>query len=288
VVIDGPIGVDMPRVKARKDEIVAQSNGGVTNWLSNASNVTLIRGHGRFESPTTVRAGERLLEAPQIFINTGGRPAVPKLEGVSEVPFLTSTGMMSVDFLPEHLIIVGGSYIGLEFAQMYRRFGSRVTVVEMAPRIVAREDEEVSAALQKMLESEGIDFRLNAECLKLYRHGHAVGIHVNCEEEPRRLEGSHLLLAVGRDPNTHDLGLDAAGVKTERPRLHRGRRRAPHEHARDLGAGRRQRARAPSRTRRTTITRSSPLTFSTTTAAAFRTASPCTRSSPTRRSRGSG
>jgi len=214
VMIDGPIVVDMPRVKARKDEVVAQSNGGVTNWLSNAANVTLIHGHGCFESPTTVRVGERLLEAPQIFINTGGRPAVPKLEGVDEVPFLTSTGMMSVDFLPEHLIIVGGSYIGLEFAQMYRRFGSRVSVVEMATRIVAREDEEVSAALQKMLESEGIDFRLKAECLKLYGHGRAVGVHVNCEEEPRRIEGSHLLLAVGRDPNTHDLGLDAAGVKT--------------------------------------------------------------------------
>jgi len=214
VMIDGPIVVDMPRVKARKDEVVAQSNGGVTNWLSNAANVTLIHGHGRFESPTTVRVGERLLEAPQIFINTGGRPAVPTLEGVGEVPFLTSTDMMAVDFLPEHLIVVGGSYIGLEFAQMYRRFGSRVTVIEMAPRIVAREDDEVSATLQKMLESEGIDFRLKAECLKLYGHAGEVGIHVNCQEEPRGIAGSHVLLAVGRDPNTHDLGLDMAGVKT--------------------------------------------------------------------------
>ena len=214
VVIDGPIAVDMNRVKARKDAIVAQSNSGVTNWLRNAPNVTLIQGHGLFESPRTVRVDDRLLEAPEIFINTGGRPSVPKIEGVGDVPFLTSTGMMSVDFLPEHLIVIGGSYIGLEFAQMYRRFGSRVTVVEMAPRIVSREDEEVSAAIRTMLEGEGIAFRLKAECLKLCRRGTGVGIHVSCEEEPRDIEGSHVLLAVGREPNTHDLGLDRAGVAT--------------------------------------------------------------------------
>jgi len=214
VVIDGPIGVDMARVKARKDEIVAQSNTGVTNWLKNTPNVTLIEGHGRFESPRTVRVDDRLLEAPEIFINTGGRPTVPKLEGVGDVSFLTSTGMMSVDFLPEHLIVVGGSYVGLEFAQMYRRFGSRVTVVEMGQRIVAREDEEVSAAIQAMLEGEGITFRLKAECLKLDQRGSGVGIRVACEDEPRDIEGSHVLLAVGREPNTHDLGLDRAGVKT--------------------------------------------------------------------------
>ena len=214
VVIDGPIGVDMARIKARKDEVVAQSNGGVTRWLEGAANVTLIPGHGRFENPTTIRVDDRLLEAPQIFINTGGRPTVPKLEGVGEVPFLTSTGMMDVDLLPDHLIVVGGSYIGLEFAQMYRRFGSRVTVIEMAPRIVAREDEEVSATIQSMLEGEGVTFRLKAECLRLDRTSGGVGIHVSCEEEPRRIEGTHVLLAVGREPNTHDLGLDKAGVKT--------------------------------------------------------------------------
>jgi len=214
VVIEGSVGVDMARVKARKDGVVAQSNGGVTNWLKNATNVTLIEGHGRFERPTIVRVGDRLLEAPQVFINTGGRPTVPKLEGVGDVPFLTSTGMMSVDYLPEHLIVVGGSYIGLEFAQMYRRFGSRVTVIEMAPRIVAREDDEVSATIQKMLEDEGIAFRLKAECLRLETRGNGVGIHFSCHEEPRELEGSHVLLAVGREPNTQDLGLDKAGVKT--------------------------------------------------------------------------
>jgi len=214
VVIDGPIRIDMGRVKARKDEIVGQSNRGVTNWLKNAPNVTLIEGHGRFESPRTIRVNDGLLEAPEIFINTGGRPAVPKLEGVGDVPFLTSTGMMDIDFLPEHLIVVGGSYIGLEFAQMYRRFGSRVTVVEMAPRIVAREDEEISAAIRAMLEGEGIAFRQNAQCLRLDKRAGGVMIHVSCDEEPREIAGSHVLLAVGRDPNTHDLGLDRAGVAT--------------------------------------------------------------------------
>jgi len=214
VVIDGDVRLDMARVKARKDEIVAQSNRGVTNWLRNAPNVTLIEGHGRFESPRTISVNGRLLEAPEIFINTGGRPTVPKLPGVGDVPFLTSSGMMDIDFLPEHLIIVGGSYIGLEFAQMYRRFGSRVTVVEMAPRIVAREDADVSAAIQAVLEGEGIAFRLKAECLRMDKRDGGVNVHVSCEEEPREIRGSHVLLAVGRDPNTHDLGLDRAGVAT--------------------------------------------------------------------------
>ena len=216
VVIDGPITVDMARVKARKDEVVAQSNRGVTNWLNNAPNVTLIEGHGRFESPRTVRVNSRLLEAPEIFINTGGRPSVPDIAGLGGIPYLTSTGMMDVDFLPEHLLVIGGSYIGLEFAQMYRRFGSRVTVIEMAPRLVAREDPEVSAAIKAMLEGEGIAFRLGAQCLGVERRGDGVAVHVSCAQEPRAIAGSHLLLAVGREPNTHDLGLEAAGVATSK------------------------------------------------------------------------
>jgi pyruvate/2-oxoglutarate dehydrogenase complex dihydrolipoamide dehydrogenase (E3) component len=173
--INGEVRIDMARVKARKDEIVAQSNHGVTNWIRKAPNVTLIEGHGRFESPRTIRVNDRLLEAPEIFINTGGRPTVPTMEGLADVPYLTSTGMMDIDFLPDHLIVVGGSYIGLEFAQMYRRFGSRVTVVEMAPRIVAREDHEVSTGIQTMLESEGIAFRLNAQCLRMEKREGGVG-----------------------------------------------------------------------------------------------------------------
>ncbi len=214
VVIDGRVAVDMARVKARKDEIVRQSNQGVTNWLRKSPNVTLIEGHGRLEGPHTVGVNGRVLEASEIFINTGGRPKVPDWKGLDAVRYLTSTGMMDVDFLPEHLIVVGGSYIGLEFAQMYRRFGSRVTVVEMASRLVAREDPEMSQTIQTILEGEGIAVRLKAECLALRRHALGVAVHVSCDEEPRELAGSHVLLAIGRDPNTHDLGLARAGVAT--------------------------------------------------------------------------
>ena len=214
VLIDGAVRVDMARVKARKDEIVRHSNQGVTNWLRNAPNVTLIEGHARFEGPHTIGVIGRLLEAPEIFINTGGRPSVPAIQGLDRVPYLTSTGMMDIDFLPEHLLVIGGSYIGLEFAQMYRRFGSRVTVVEMAPRLVAREDAAVSDAIKAILESEGIAIRLNAQCLAVQPHSAGVAVHVSCEIEPRDIVGSHVLLAVGRDPNTHDLGLDCAGVAT--------------------------------------------------------------------------
>jgi pyruvate/2-oxoglutarate dehydrogenase complex dihydrolipoamide dehydrogenase (E3) component len=215
VAIEGPIRVDMPRVKGRKDEVVAQSTRGVEKWLRGTPNVTVIEGHGRFEGPQIVRVGDRQLTAPQIFINTGGRPTVPPIEGLTQIDYLTSSSMMHVDFLPEHLIVIGGSYIGLEFAQMYRRFGSHVTVVEMAPRLIAREDEDVSQAVQSILENEGIAVRLNAKCLAAERRGKDVAVHVSCEEEPRDIVGSHLLLAVGRVPNTDDLGLEHAGVATD-------------------------------------------------------------------------
>ncbi|HEX7273262.1 MAG TPA: FAD-containing oxidoreductase [Casimicrobiaceae bacterium] len=215
VVIDAPIRIDMARVKARKDAIVAQSNAGVTNWLKGTPNVTLIEGHARFDGPHSVRVNDTVLEAQEIFINVGGRANVPDMPGIDDVPYLTNSSMMGVDFLPEHLIVIGGSYIGLEFAQMYRRFGSRVTVVEMAPRLIAREDEEVSSAIKAILEAEGIAIRLNAECLTAARRGNGVAVTLSCEKEPREIVGSHLLLAIGRVPNTHDLGLDKAGIRTD-------------------------------------------------------------------------
>jgi pyruvate/2-oxoglutarate dehydrogenase complex dihydrolipoamide dehydrogenase (E3) component len=215
VAIDGRIRVDMPHVKARKDKIVAESTGNVEKWLRGTPNITVIEGHGRFDSAHDVRVGDRLLSAPQIFINTGGRPSVPALGGLSGVDYLTSTGMMGVDFLPEHLIVIGGSYVGLEFAQMYRRFGSRVTVVEMAARLIAREDEAVSEAVKSILEGEGIAIRLNAKCLSAERRADGVAVTISCDEEPREIAGSHLLLAVGRVPNTDDLGLDRAGVSID-------------------------------------------------------------------------
>ena len=216
VAIDGRISVDMARVKARKDGVVRQSNEGVTKWLSGTVNLTVLEGHARLEGPRTVRVNGRLLEAPEIFLNVGGRATVPDMPGIKDVPYLTNSSMMDVDFLPEHLVVIGGSYIGLEFAQMYRRFGSRVTVIEMGPRLIAREDEEVSAAVQKILEGEGIEIRLGAKCITVAKHGKGVAVDLTCEGGPPQVTGSHLLLAVGRVPNTGDLGLDQAGVKTDK------------------------------------------------------------------------
>jgi pyruvate/2-oxoglutarate dehydrogenase complex dihydrolipoamide dehydrogenase (E3) component len=215
VSIDAPIRVDMAQVKRRKDSVVRDSTDGLTRWLGGTPGLTLISGHARFESPNTVRVGDRRLEAEQFFINVGGRALVPDMPGLAEVPYLTNSTIMHVDFLPEHLLIVGGSYVGLEFAQMYRRFGSRVTVIEMGPRLIGREDEDVSAAIQSILEAEGIAFCLNAKCVALARRGDGIFVNVSCDEEPREIAGTHVLLAVGRVPNTDDLGLDKAGVATD-------------------------------------------------------------------------
>ena len=215
VVIDGNIGVDMARVKARKDAVVRQSNEGVANWLKNTPNLTVLEGHARLESGRNVRVNERLLEGKEIFLNVGARAFVPDMPGTTEVDYLTNSSMMEIDFLPEHLVIIGGSYIGMEFAQMYRRFGSRVTVVEMGQRLIAREDEEVSAEIQKILEGEGVEIRLNAKCITVAKRGNGVAVGLSCEGGPPQVTGSHLLLAVGRVPNTNDLGLEKAGVKTD-------------------------------------------------------------------------
>jgi pyruvate/2-oxoglutarate dehydrogenase complex dihydrolipoamide dehydrogenase (E3) component len=215
VTIAGAIGVDMARVKVRKDTVVRHSTDGLTSWLGSTPGLTQISGHARFESARTLRVGDRLLEADQFFINVGGRAAVPDLQGLAEVPYFDNSSMMQVDFLPEHLVIVGGSYIGLEFAQMYRRFGSRVTVIEMGPRVIGREDDEVSAAIKQILEGEGVVFRLNATCVAVARRDQGVAARVVCDEAPPEIAGSHLLLATGRVPNTGDLGLDRAGVKTD-------------------------------------------------------------------------
>ncbi len=207
VTIAGPVEVDMKQVKARKDAIVRQSNTGVSNWLTNMDNCTVFHGHGRMEAAHAVRVDDARLEAEKIFLNVGARAFVPDIAGIHDVDYLTSSSIMDVDFLPEHLIIIGGSYIGLEFAQMYRRFGSRVTVVEMGDRLIARDDEDVSAAVKEILENEGIEIRLNARCLRVGRHGEGVAVGVECDSGEPEIVGSHLLLAVGRRPNTHDLGV---------------------------------------------------------------------------------
>jgi pyruvate/2-oxoglutarate dehydrogenase complex dihydrolipoamide dehydrogenase (E3) component len=212
VVVDGPVRVDMSQVKARKDAISGRSRIGVEESLRTLEKCTVYQGHARFLAPHEVEVGEAVLTAERIFINVGARASVPKLPGLDQVAFLTNSSIMAVDFLPRHLVIVGGSYVGLEFAQMYRRFGSEVTVVEMAPRLVHREDPDVSAEISQILEREGINLRVNAECIRLNKSGDDVLVGVDCQDGPPEINGSHLLLAVGRQPNTDDLGLDQAGV----------------------------------------------------------------------------
>jgi pyruvate/2-oxoglutarate dehydrogenase complex dihydrolipoamide dehydrogenase (E3) component len=213
--VGGEVQVDMTAVKARKDAIVARSSQGVERWMKGLANATVYEGHARFEGPRTVRVGEERLEADRIFVNVGGRAAVPEMPGLGEVPFLTNAGMMEVDFLPPRLVVVGGSYVGLEFAQMYRRFGSDVTVIEMGPRVVQREDEDVSQAVREILEGEGVRVRTGARCLSVEKRGSDLAVRVDCETGDREVRGSHLLLAVGRRPNTDDLGLETAGIETD-------------------------------------------------------------------------
>jgi pyruvate/2-oxoglutarate dehydrogenase complex dihydrolipoamide dehydrogenase (E3) component len=216
VVIDGDISVDMKKVKARKDGVVAQSNAGVTNWLKNMEGLSVYEGHGRLESANTVRVNGDLLEAEKIVLNVGGRARVPDMPGLDTIDYLTNSSIMDVDVLPEHLIVIGGSYIGLEFAQMYRRFGSRVTVVEMGDRLIARDDEDVSETVKEILEIEGIEVLLGATCVGFEKRGNQVAVTADCEPGAQEIVGSHVLLAVGRVPNTDDLGVAAAGLETNK------------------------------------------------------------------------
>lgn len=213
----GPVTVDMAKVKARKDRISNGDREGVESWLEGMKGATLIRGHARFESPHTIRVDDRLLEADRIFLNVGGRAVAPDMPGLADIDYLTNVGILELDTVPEHLVVIGGSYIALEFAQMYRRFGARVTVVERGPRLTAREDEDVSAAIKDILENEGIDVVLGADGIRFARGvGDSGGFTVTPEDGAEPIAGSHVLVAVGRQPNTDDLGLEAAGVTTDR------------------------------------------------------------------------
>ena len=213
--VNGDVRVDMKRVKARKDAVSGRSNKGVEELLRGLKNCAVIQGHARFQSSNTVVVDDELLQAEKIYINVGGRASVPEMPGVHDVPFLTNSSMMDVDFLPDHLVIVGGSYVGLEFAQMYRRFGSEVTIVEMGPRLIGREDDDVSQTVREILEAEGVGIRLNAKCISLAKHKAGVVVRVDCHEGAPEVSGTHVLLAVGRIPNTGDLGLDRAGVAVD-------------------------------------------------------------------------
>ncbi|MGH3678442.1 MAG: FAD-containing oxidoreductase [Mycobacterium sp.] len=209
----GDIAVDMRKVKARKDKIMLDDRHGVESWLQGMDGCTFIRGHARFEDPHAIQVDDQLLEADRIFLNVGGRAVVPDMPGLSDIDYMTNVGILELDTLPEHLVIIGGSYIALEFAQMYRRFGARVTVIEKGPRLASREDEDVSEAIKEILENEGIAVELDATDIQFSKRDK--GFEVIPREGAASIAGSHLLMAIGRRPNTDDLGLENAGVQTD-------------------------------------------------------------------------
>jgi pyruvate/2-oxoglutarate dehydrogenase complex dihydrolipoamide dehydrogenase (E3) component len=216
VEIEAAPRVDLSKVQARKSAISAKSREGIEHWLKGMENCTVYQGHGRFESPREISVNGQVLTSERIFLNVGARALVPQLQGIAEVPFLNNSSMMNLDVLPRHLIVIGGSYIGLEFGQMFRRFGSEVTIVEMGPRLIGREDEDVSTAIHDILRNEGIAVRLNAKCVRLSKRGDEVSAGVECTGGDPEVHGSHLLLAAGRRPNTDDLGLERAGVACDK------------------------------------------------------------------------
>jgi pyruvate/2-oxoglutarate dehydrogenase complex dihydrolipoamide dehydrogenase (E3) component len=215
VTVGGPVGVDMKAVKARKDAVVRPSREGVERSLRSLKGCTVFQGHGRFVGPKNVQVNDEVLSADKIFINVGARAVVPPIPGLEQVPYLTNSSMMDLDFVPAHLVVLGGSYVGLEFAQAYRRFGSEVTVIERAPHLIAREDEDVSRAVAEILKEENIDIRLNSKVVAVAKEGNNIAVTVENAGTKSQVIGSHLLLAIGRRPNTDDLGLDKAGVTSD-------------------------------------------------------------------------
>jgi pyruvate/2-oxoglutarate dehydrogenase complex dihydrolipoamide dehydrogenase (E3) component len=216
VVLDAPVRIDMAAVRERKDRLIAQSHQSLAGWLGKTANLSVVQGEAHFVGPRTLAVGERRFSAARVFLNVGGAPSRPKMPGLDEVHALDNRSVLELDRLPEHLVVVGGSYVGLEFAQIFRRFGAQVTVCEMGPRLIGREDEEVTAEVQRLLEREGVAVRTHAKCLSVAREGASgVRVHTACETGEPDVIGSHLLLAVGRKPNTAGLGLEAAGIATD-------------------------------------------------------------------------
>jgi pyruvate/2-oxoglutarate dehydrogenase complex dihydrolipoamide dehydrogenase (E3) component len=214
-VTTGTVGIDMEVVAARAQRVATGARSSNERWLEGMDGLTFLRGHARFEEPGVITVDGTRLSAPRIFLNVGGRAMVPDMPGIGTVPHLDNTDMVALDIVPEHLVVVGGSYIGLEFAQMFRRFGAAVTVVERGDRLVAHEDIDVSDAIREILEDEGIVVRTGANCIGFEPHEHGVAVSVDCASGEPAVIGSHVLLAVGRRPNTDDLGLDAAGIATD-------------------------------------------------------------------------
>ncbi|GFZ87767.1 FAD-containing oxidoreductase [Dyella caseinilytica] len=216
VMLNGDVNIDFPRVMARAHGVTNTSRGNIERWLGGMEHLTVLRGHARFESSNTLRVNDDVITAPRIFLNVGGRARVPDdMPGVGDISYLTNTSILQLDALPRHLAVIGGSYIGLEYAQMFRRFGSKVTVVERQSRLIAREDEDVSETILGILEAEGITVRTNAECIAFAPHTEGVTVKVDCTSDDKEIVASHVLLAIGRRPNTDDLGLEHAGIKTD-------------------------------------------------------------------------
>ncbi|HUB82120.1 MAG TPA: FAD-containing oxidoreductase [Bryobacteraceae bacterium] len=215
VLAPGPVAVDMKLVKQRKDEISGKSRNGVESWLKGLSHCAVYEAHARFESPHEIRAGDEILSADRIFLNVGARATIPALSGVEHTPYLTNASILELETLPRHLIVIGGGAVGLEFGQIFRRFGSEVTIVERASRLVPREDDDISSMVLEILRAEGIHVRLDATCIALRRDEEGVAVRLDCTEGAPEVRGSHILLAMGRTPNTNDLGLEKAGVKCD-------------------------------------------------------------------------
>ena len=210
--VGGGVSVDMKKVHARSAKVTLDARSGLESWLTDMENCSLILGHASFTGPHTVMVGSEIISAPKIFINVGSRAARPNMPGIDQVKILNNTDMVALEHTPRHLVVVGGSYVGLEFAQMFRRFGAEVTIVEKGPRLISREDDDISASIKDILEREGITVKLNAECIRFEPHGDDIRVGIHCSQEPGDVVGSHVLLAVGRRPNTDDLGLDEAGI----------------------------------------------------------------------------
>ena len=208
------VTIDMPTVAARARKVILDSRKGNEDWLAGMPNVELIRGHARFDGPKTIAVNDQRLTAPKIFLNVGARAYTPDMPGLKDVPYLTNTEIIALEELPRHLVIVGGSYIGLEFAQMYRRFGAEVTIIERSDRLISREDEDVSHAVRDIIEAEGITVRTGVTCIGFSKQEAGAAVSIECETDATPVVGSHVLIAIGRKPNTDDLGLEQAGITT--------------------------------------------------------------------------
>lgn len=215
VQLQGEVGIDIARVMARAHAVTHSARDNLAQWLGGMRGLTVLHGHARFEAPQRLRVDDEPITAPKIFLNVGGRAHVPALPGVERIDYLTNTSILQLREVPRHLAVIGGSYIGLEFAQIFRRLGAQVTVVEQQPRLIAREDEDVSDCIRAVLEGEGVAVRTHAQCIAFAPHAQGVAVRVDCHEGAPEVVASHVLLAMGRQPNTDDLGLEHAGIATD-------------------------------------------------------------------------